>query len=543
MSDNKKNEKIEIDEEKAYLELCQIIAEALQTEDINLLQIRVEQWKKKYPYNKFSKNLKAKIDYLLNQFYSEVIIQILKSIKTNNEKKEFNQRKALTKLYKIIKETNDIKDLNKKVDNWKKEFPVDDFMDMYKKRVKKFTSKKYLEENAFDTDKAYYELYYTLKTNATYDELKDKVSIWEKNYNIGDKYSTDDFKKHTSDVKKFLDDEYIYFLAKEDEKEDTLSQKETTVAIQTASYAKLMEVLEKGNLGKTVEWIYRNRNIKFGNYYKEKIISNIAFKYPFSTLSNNNLKLNLNERGLSFYEYQNINESRKYLITAFLFNLMHDTTLNEQTFQTAFNKSEYAKIGQKSNDIEKENKKIEKEVSTEIKDDEVKIVTEQKEEQHEFNMNTNTEQVKEEQIETEKEESPTLVIDFKEEVKTNIKSNDKKDNILHVIELEGKEYQSKRNEKEKSKETDSKVDIKNQQETDTYIILAPDFIKVIYEKSKAAEVMEADILQSGKNYNMEIEKEGIDNISIADVDRIAAEAVNEEVVKEESFLSIGSIEN
>ena len=234
--DPNKKEENQIDEERAYLELCQIIAEALETMDINLLQYRINEWKKKYPYEKFSKNLKAKIDFLLSQYYTEIINQILKTIKERREKKKFDQGKAMVKLYKIIKETNDLKELNKKVEAWKKEFPINDFMDMYKKRAKKYTSRKYLEENSFDTKKAFYDLHDTLNVNATYEELKEKVKVWEKDYRIGEKFKVEDFKGKSSEVKRMLDDEYLYSISKEDEKEDSLYERQTSLAIQTARY-------------------------------------------------------------------------------------------------------------------------------------------------------------------------------------------------------------------------------------------------------------------------------------------------------------------
>ena len=437
---SKKNEKeeLKIDEEKAYLELCQIIAEAIQTQDINLLQYRVNEWKRKYPYEKFSKNLKAKIDYLLNQYYSELINSILKTIKEQKEKKEFNQHKALVKLYKIIKETNDIKELTKKVDKWKKEYPIDSFLDMYKNRAKKFTSKKYLEENSFDTERAFYDLYHLLKVNATYQELQDKVNIWEKNYSIGEKYSEKDFKKHENEVKRFLDEEYLYSIAKEEEKEDTLAKRETSISIQTASYNALIKVLEKGNMAKIVEWIYKNRNITFGDFYKEQIISKTTFKYPMSMLDNSSLMMNLEERGLSFEEYTHINESRKYIITSFIKHLMKDKKIDDASFQIVFNKSQEARY-------------------LSLKQEQVKPT-----DTHLTNKKDET--------------SSTIVIDLKEEDETEKK--EKPEGTIHVTELTGTVNADKT--KRKSKE-----------ET-TYMIINPNFLKIAYEKSRAADQISRD---------------------------------------------------
>ena len=495
MSKNSKKQEPEIDEERAYLELCQIIAEAIQTQDINLLECRIAEWKRRYPYEKFSKNLKAKIDYLLNYYYSEVINQILKTIKQNKEKKEFNQHKAIVKLYKMIKETNDIKDLNKKVDKWKKEYPIDDFMDMYKRRAKKFTSKKYLEENAFDTDQAFVDLCDLLKKKATYQELQEGVSEWEEEYSIGDKYSEDDFKSHSNEVKRFLDEEYLYSISTEAEKEDSLAKKESSMAIQSAHYAKFMKLLEKGNKAKIVEWIYKNRNITFGDYYKDKIISQTAFKYPMSLLENSRLEMNLNERGLSFDEYQNMDDSRKYIITAFIKYLMQDKKIAESTFQKAFNKSEEAKL--KSFHSESQRKE-------ELKED---IAT------------------------------PTLVISLnnkKEErdIQQEQKEETQNNLELQITELEPTEYVSKTKEQE---ETSPK---KDENTEETYIVVHPDFLRMAYEKSKAAEMMSTDYPK--QIHKAHEENEGTKHVevsSISDIDKVVSEEVHEERVAEENILA------
>ena len=497
---SKKSDKLnEIDEEKAYLELCQIIAEAIQTQDINLLQYRIYEWKRKYPYEKFSKNLKAKIDYLLNQYYSEVINQILKSIKQRREKKDFNQRKALIKLYKMIKETNDIKELNKKINEWKKEYPVNDFMEMYKKRVKKYTSRKYLEENAFDTNKAFYDLCHLFKANATYEELKDKVLVWEKDYSIGEQFKVDDFNKKSIEVKRMLDDEYLYSISKEDEKEDTLRRRKASVAIQAARFEEFMKVIEKGNMAKIVEWIYKNRNVEFGGFYKEQIITKTSVKFPFSKLENTTLKLNLNERGLSFCEYQTIDESRRYIITEFIKYLVKDKKLDYNTFQKEFNKSQDAKNRNISN-----HEMIEQDLqSSEINANPAEIEN----------------YVEQDRVIHQDEQEPTTYV-----IDLNIENQNNEDNKLQITELETKPVTSK------------------DEGIDSFIIVHPDFLKVVYEKSKIAEEMTRDNIKDkdrkktkktvGQIEVSEEKGEVIEVNSIMDVDRIASDATQEERVPE-----------
>ena len=67
MSDSKKKKELEIDEEKAYAELCEIIAEAIQTQDANLLETRISEWKRKYP---FRQSVRTQI------IYTVILIQV-----------------------------------------------------------------------------------------------------------------------------------------------------------------------------------------------------------------------------------------------------------------------------------------------------------------------------------------------------------------------------------------------------------------------------------------------------------------------------------
>ena len=143
MSDKKSNidiEELKRLEEEAYFELCQIIAEAIQVQDVNLLNSRIESWKAKYKKvldnNIPNSSFKSKIKRLLDEDYqSELIAQILNQIKAKVQfKQSINQLKALRELYVTIKETDDLKTLKNKVEEWKSKYPTSDFLDMYKRR-------------------------------------------------------------------------------------------------------------------------------------------------------------------------------------------------------------------------------------------------------------------------------------------------------------------------------------------------------------------------------------------------------------------------
>ena len=157
MADNKKVQEEDLKklEDEAYFELCQIIAEAMELQDVDLLNARIASWKNKYkklldrPSTNSRSDFKKRIEFLLNQYYSEVTKYILSQLKLNEEKKIKNQSKALTELYTIIRDTNDYDLLKKKVKKWEEKYPVSGFLKMYQKRIHLYTRDKNLRENAY----------------------------------------------------------------------------------------------------------------------------------------------------------------------------------------------------------------------------------------------------------------------------------------------------------------------------------------------------------------------------------------------------------
>ena len=85
MSDSKKVQEQELKklEDEAYFELKQIIAEAMQLQDIELLDARIASWKNKYkklldrPSTSSKSDFKKRIEFLLNQYYTEITEYIL----------------------------------------------------------------------------------------------------------------------------------------------------------------------------------------------------------------------------------------------------------------------------------------------------------------------------------------------------------------------------------------------------------------------------------------------------------------------------------
>ena len=363
-------------EDEAYFELCQIIAEAVQLQDINLLDQRINYWKKKYiklldsSNGSASANFKKRIEFLLNQYYSEITQYILKQIKLKEEKKIENQSKALRKLYRIIKDTNDLKILKKKVKEWEGEYPISSFLKMYQKRIKIYTSDKNLESNAFDQDKAFYDLYSITKLNRTFDEFKKEISDWEDKYSIHDKFELDDFIKHQTEVKRYASDEYLKSIAKVEEQAEHIQNEEiiiipdkenscdtsekdySSLPKQTAAYTSLMSIARKNNnIDEMFKWVYKNSSIRFNDKYKELILNSIYLDYSPSYLNSLSApKINFSA-SMSLEDYQNIDELKRYAIISYFNLLLPPEKAMPNSFFNNYVETIYHKSKSKPNDL------------------------------------------------------------------------------------------------------------------------------------------------------------------------------------------------
>lgn len=338
MADNKKTQTEDLKklEDQAYFELCQIIAEAMQYQDVELLNVRISTWKNKYKKllddSPSNSNFKKRIKFLLTQYYSSVTQYILNQLKLKEEKKIEHQGKALKKLYNIIKETNDLNLLKKKVSEWQKKYPIDGFLKMYQKRIKLNTSEKNLKENAFEQEKAFSDLVSITKTNGTIDELKDKLENWEDTYGINDKYRIDDFLKHQSDIKRFTSNEFLQSIARDDINQNNPNEIEniavynkscSPLSVQEKAFASLISISKSSNsIDEMFAWVYKNKDIKFNDKYKELILNATYLQYSPTYL--NKLpkpNMDVSKSSLTLDEYQNINNIKKYAIISY-FNLL-----------------------------------------------------------------------------------------------------------------------------------------------------------------------------------------------------------------------------
>lgn len=387
---NTKAEKEELKklEDKAYFELCQIIAEAMQLQDIELLDYRIISWKNKYKKlldGLASPEFKKKIEYLLNEYYSSVTQYIYSQIKFKENKKIENQSKALVKLYRIIKETNDLNTLKSKVKEWENQYPKSSFLKMYQKKIDSYTSTRNLEANAFNQEEAFSDLVDITKRTSTFEEFSKAREEWEKKYSIHNKFELDDFIKHQSEIKRYTSDEYLHSISKENEVskenndsatveitespkisvQEPLSKKYSDLDKQTAAYASILAISKKpNNVNEMFKWVYKNNSIKFNDKYKELILSATYLDYSPTYLNRLRIPdLNVNNKSLSYEEFKEIDDIKKYAIISY-FNLLlpPDKAISNNFFNscinTIYSKSEEAIHATSSlNEIGQENLK------------------------------------------------------------------------------------------------------------------------------------------------------------------------------------------
>lgn len=350
-------------EDQAYFELLQIIAEAMELQSLELLDSRIAMWKSKYkklldrPSTSSRSDFKKRIEFLLTTYYSSVTLYILGKLKLNEEEKVQNQAKALKELYRTIKETNDLDLLREKVKEWKEKYPISGFLKMYQKRIESYTRDKNLRENAFEQEKAFSDLVDITKENLTLDELNIEISNWEKEYSINDKYTIDDFLKHQSEVKRYTSPEFLQSIAR-DEPSNLINENTgdfSNLSTQKNAYDNLMTRINGHNsIDKVFEWVYKNRYIKFNDRYKEMILSATYLDYrPQYLRQLSEPKMDMSMSSLSFEEYNNIDEIKRYAVLSY-FNMLLPSNMAipndyfEKNILTVYYKSEKARV---SNDI------------------------------------------------------------------------------------------------------------------------------------------------------------------------------------------------
>lgn len=186
-TDAKKQEP-KFDEEQAYFELCQIFAEAIQTQNFTNIEARVSAWKEKYPIDEFlSPYIIAKIKRILSKEYLEYLLgnQLAAKILNNKQKQE----KAFNELKEIIENAKKEQDFDKaqsQIAIWRKSHSIYSFDRAYRAKVCRLISAQYVA-TITETEKrdAAVEEFKTIKSNIkNYDskKLQEEVNAWMKKF-------------------------------------------------------------------------------------------------------------------------------------------------------------------------------------------------------------------------------------------------------------------------------------------------------------------------------------------------------------------------
>ncbi len=191
LTDETKQKLRDFDEQEAYFLLCEIFANAQASKDYAKLQTDLAEWKKHYPIDLFSENLKRKIKYMLSK---EFLDTILKDFTAFDELSKKDPAVGLEKLRKVLDKAEkhkDKKQLDKDLDKLYKEYPLDFLKEKYPHIVKLLTSQANIDKvlQKFDSDLAYDELIKITEHPEefkNFDEYKNVLEEYQKNFPVDD---------------------------------------------------------------------------------------------------------------------------------------------------------------------------------------------------------------------------------------------------------------------------------------------------------------------------------------------------------------------
>ena len=202
LTDETKQKLRDFDEQEAYFLLCEIFANAQASKDYAKFQTDLAEWKKHYPIDLFSENLKRKIKYMLSK---EFLDTILKDFTAFDELSKKDPAVGLEKLRKVLDKAEKHKD-KKQLDNsylyneaegyydldkLYKEYPLDFLKEKYPHIVKLLTSQANIDKvlQKFDSDLAYDELIKITEHPEefkNFDEYKNVLEEYQKNFPVDD---------------------------------------------------------------------------------------------------------------------------------------------------------------------------------------------------------------------------------------------------------------------------------------------------------------------------------------------------------------------
>lgn len=197
LTDEAKNKLRDFDELEAYFLLCEIFSNAQTTKDYARFQSDLAEWKKRYPIDLFSDELKRKIKYMLSKEFIETVLKDFAVFEALSKK---DPAKGLEKLRDVLDKAEkhkDAKQLDADLEKLYKEYPLKFLKEKYPHVVGQLLSKsnrtRILEK--FDSSLAYKELSSIVEHPEKFrdeGEFKSTIEEWQKLYPTQD--FNDDFK-------------------------------------------------------------------------------------------------------------------------------------------------------------------------------------------------------------------------------------------------------------------------------------------------------------------------------------------------------------
>lgn len=203
LTDEAKNKLRDFDELEAYFLLCEIFSNAQTTKDYARFQSDLAEWKKRYPIDLFSDELKRKIKYMLSKEFIETVLKDFAVFEALSKK---DPAKGLEKLRSVLDKAEkhkDAKQLDKDLEDLYKEYPLKFLKEKYPHVVGQLLSKSYRTKilEKFDSSLAYKELSSIVEHPEkfrTEDEFKSTIEEWQKLYPTQD--FKDDFKTNVDNT-------------------------------------------------------------------------------------------------------------------------------------------------------------------------------------------------------------------------------------------------------------------------------------------------------------------------------------------------------
>lgn len=213
LTDEAKNKLRDFDELEAYFLLCEIFSNAQTTKDYARFQSDLAEWKKRYPIDLFSDELKRKIKYMLSKEFIETVLKDFAVFEALSKK---DPAKGLEKLRDVLDKAEkhkDAKQLDADLENLYKEYPLNFLKEKYPHVVGQLLSKsnrtRILEK--FDSSLAYKELSSIVEHPEKFkdeSEFKSTIEEWQKLYPTQD--FNDDFKANVdSKLSNALDAKFL----------------------------------------------------------------------------------------------------------------------------------------------------------------------------------------------------------------------------------------------------------------------------------------------------------------------------------------------